>query len=85
MKNDTQPAAPSTHTFKTIKEVEAHAKGRMEKAITGLQHEMASIRTGRASISFKPNHRSLSRKPIRTGGSNATTSPRNVPILVASK
>jgi ribosome recycling factor len=44
-----QPAAPAT-TFNSIKEVQANLKARMDKAITDLQHEMASIRTGRASL-----------------------------------
>ena len=45
-----QTAAPSTATFKTVKEVEANARTRMEKVLVDLQHEMAHIRTGRASI-----------------------------------
>ena len=44
-----QPAAPST-TFNSVKEVEASLKTRMEKALSDLQHDMASIRTGRASL-----------------------------------
>jgi ribosome recycling factor len=44
-----QPAAPAT-TFNSIKEVQANLKSRMDKAIADLQHEMASIRTGRASL-----------------------------------
>jgi ribosome recycling factor len=44
-----QPAAPAT-TFNSIKEVQANLKARMDKAISDLQHEMASIRTGRASL-----------------------------------
>jgi len=44
-----QPAAPST-TFNSVKEVEASLKIRMEKALSDLQHDMASIRTGRASL-----------------------------------
>src|SRR6516225_9091753 len=40
----------SNNTFGSIKDVEAHLKGRMEKAVSDLQHEMASIRTGRASL-----------------------------------
>src|SRR5579871_6260954 len=44
-----QPAAPAT-TFNSIKEVQANLKSRMEKALSDLQHEMASIRTGRASL-----------------------------------
>jgi ribosome recycling factor len=45
-----QPAATSGPTFNSIKEVEAHLKARMEKAVSDLQHEMAAIRTGRASL-----------------------------------
>ena len=50
MKTDQQQAAPSGATFNSIKDVEAHLKTRMEKAMADLQHEMASIRTGRASL-----------------------------------
>src|SRR6478672_4525354 len=49
MKTEPQ-AAPSGQTFNSIKEVEANVKIRMEKAITDLQHEMATIRTGRATL-----------------------------------
>jgi ribosome recycling factor len=45
-----QQAAPSGPAFNSIKEVEANLKTRMEKAISDLQHEMAAIRTGRASL-----------------------------------
>ena len=48
----TEQPATSGHTFKNVKEVEASAKARMEKAVTDLQHEMAGIRTGRASVSI---------------------------------
>src|SRR5579875_397325 len=44
-----QPAAPAT-TFSSIKEVQANLRARMDKAIADLQHEMATIRTGRASL-----------------------------------
>jgi len=44
-----QPAATGVN-FQSAKEVEASTKTRMEKAISDLQHEMASIRTGRASL-----------------------------------
>ena len=44
------PAAPSGITFHSVKEVDASLKTRMEKALSDLQHEMASIRTGRASL-----------------------------------
>jgi ribosome recycling factor len=50
MKTEPQAPAPGGHTFGTSKEVEAHLKTRMEKAVADLQHEMASIRTGRASL-----------------------------------
>lgn len=47
----TEPhAAPVSPTFNSIKDVEANQKARMEKAISDLQHEMAAIRTGRASL-----------------------------------
>src|SRR5215469_14028783 len=43
------PAAPA-NTFKSVKEVEANARTRMEKVLADLHNEMAHIRTGRASI-----------------------------------
>jgi ribosome recycling factor len=49
MKTEPQ-AAPSGQTFDSIKDVEGHVRTRMEKAISDLQHEMAHIRTGRASL-----------------------------------
>jgi ribosome recycling factor len=45
-------AEAPTPTFKSVKEVEAHAKVRMEKVLSDLQHAMAVIRTGRASVSL---------------------------------
>lgn len=42
--------AASGPSFQSVKEVEASLKARMEKALGDLQHEMASIRTGRASL-----------------------------------
>lgn len=47
-----QQTAPSGPSFNSVKDVEAHSKARMEKALSDLQHEMASIRTGRASVSI---------------------------------
>src|ERR1700682_1776573 len=38
--------------MQSVKEIEAHAKTRMDKVIADLQHDMASIRTGRASVSL---------------------------------
>jgi ribosome recycling factor len=44
---------PATnHSFQNVKDVENHSKTRMDKVLTDLQHEMASIRTGRASVSI---------------------------------
>src|SRR5215472_8766143 len=45
-----QQAAPSGQTFASIKDVETSLKARMDKALSDLQHEMAAIRTGRASL-----------------------------------
>lgn len=42
----------SNQNFQTVKEIETYAKSRMEKVVNDLQHEMASIRTGRASVSL---------------------------------
>ena len=47
-----QQAAPSGPEFNSVKEIEAATRTRMEKALTDLQHEMASIRTGRATLSL---------------------------------
>ena len=52
-----KPAATPTQNFKTVKEIEAGAKTRMEKAITDLQHNMSQVRTGRASVSLLDNVR----------------------------
>jgi len=49
MKTEQQPASAGT-TFNSVKDVETNQKTRMEKALGDLQHEMASIRTGRASL-----------------------------------
>ena len=41
--------------FANIRDVENNAKTRMDKALSDLQNEMASIRTGRASVSIFDN------------------------------
>lgn len=51
MKPGQQSAAPASQS-PTLKEVEAAAKQRMEKVIAALQHAMASLRTGRASVNL---------------------------------
>jgi ribosome recycling factor len=38
------------NTFNSLKEVETSIRSRMEKAVSDLQHAMAGIRTGRASL-----------------------------------
>ncbi len=45
-----QQAATSGSTFNSVKDVEASLSTRMEKAMGDLQHDMAAIRTGRASL-----------------------------------
>jgi ribosome recycling factor len=52
MKNEPQTAPAGGGKFQNVKEVEAEAKGRMEKVISDLQHEMSTVRTGRASINL---------------------------------
>jgi ribosome recycling factor len=41
-----------SNTFQSVRDVEANAKTRMEKAISDFQHAIAGIRTGRASVSI---------------------------------
>jgi len=45
-----QQAAPSGPAFQSVKDIDANLKSRMEKALGDLQHDMSSIRTGRASL-----------------------------------
>jgi ribosome recycling factor len=42
----------TAQTFHSVKDVEANAKTRMEKVLADLQHALAVIRTGRASVSL---------------------------------
>src|ERR1700733_7446163 len=56
MKNE-QQTTPAAVTFKTVKEIETNAKTRMEKALADLQHDMAAVRTGRASVNLLDNVR----------------------------
>jgi ribosome recycling factor len=57
MKTEPPHSAPSGQSFNSVKEIEASSKSRMEKAMGDLQHAMATIRTGRASISLLDNIR----------------------------
>jgi ribosome recycling factor len=50
-----KPEQAASHSFANLRDVENNAKSRMEKALTDLQHEMANIRTGRASVSIFDN------------------------------
>jgi ribosome recycling factor len=56
MKNEPHAAAAALQ-FKSVKEVETQSKSRMEKVHGDLQHAMAGIRTGRASVSLFDNVR----------------------------
>jgi ribosome recycling factor len=47
-----EPHAASAAQFKSVKEIEANAKSRMEKVLADLQNAMAHIRTGRASVNL---------------------------------
>jgi ribosome recycling factor len=49
-----QPATTS-QAFQSVRDVETHAKTRMDKVLSDLQLEMASIRTGRASVGIFDN------------------------------
>ncbi len=57
MKQEKEAPVVSSSPFKTVKEVEANARTRMEKVLTDLQQEMTHFRTGRASISVLDNVR----------------------------
>jgi ribosome recycling factor len=58
MKQDNQTvASASSSPFKSVKEVEANARSRMDKVLADLQNEMAHFRTGRASINLLDNVR----------------------------
>ncbi len=47
-----QQTPANTQIFRSVKEVESSAKSKMDKVLSDLQHDMAIIRTGRASISL---------------------------------
>jgi ribosome recycling factor len=52
-----KPGQQTAPAFRNVKEIDTHAKSRMEKVVSDLQHDMASIRTGRASVSLFDNVR----------------------------
>src|SRR5450432_30948 len=41
----------------SVKEIETHSKTRMEKAVADFQHDMGTLRTGRASVNLLDNIR----------------------------
>jgi ribosome recycling factor len=55
MKNDTHAATQTAHSFQNTKEIDAQARSRMDKVLGDLQHEMAGVRTGRASVNLLDN------------------------------
>ena len=57
MKNEPHATQPA-HNFKSVKEVDANSKSRMDKVLSDLQHDMAGVRTGRASVGLLDNVRS---------------------------
>jgi ribosome recycling factor len=57
MKNDTPSATQTAHNFQNAKEIDANARSRMDKVLSDLQHEMAGVRTGRASVNLLDNVR----------------------------
>jgi len=56
MKNEPSATQPA-HSFQSVKEIEASSKSRMDKVLSDLQHDMAGVRTGRASVSLLDNVR----------------------------
>ncbi len=50
-----KPEQPADANFASVRDVETHAKTRMDKVLSDLQHDMAVIRTGRASVSIFDN------------------------------
>jgi ribosome recycling factor len=50
-----KPEQTAPVSFQNVKEIEAHARTRMDKVLSDLQQESANIRTGRASVSIFDN------------------------------
>ena len=49
------PPEASANPFQSVKDVELHARTRMDKVLSDLQHEISNIRTGRASVALFDN------------------------------
>ena len=71
MKNEPH-ATQTSAAFQSVKDIEANAKARMEKVLSDLQHEMASVRTGRASVNLLDNVRADYYGKVRYRPDNAT-------------
>jgi len=52
MKNEPSTTTQSANSFQNVREIDAQARSRMDKVLSDLQHEMAGVRTGRASMSL---------------------------------
>jgi ribosome recycling factor len=57
MKNEPSTTTQTAHAFQNAKEIDTQARSRMDKGLSDLQHEMAAVRTGRASINLLDNVR----------------------------
>src|ERR1700678_3826896 len=57
MKNEPSTPTQTAHNFQNAKEIDTQAKSRMDKVLSDLQHEMAAVRTGRASVNLLDNVR----------------------------
>ena len=57
MKNEPSTPTQTAHNFQNAKEIDTQAKSRMDKVLSDLQHEMAGVRTGRASVNLLDNVR----------------------------
>ena len=57
MKNEPPTTTQTAHSFQNAKEIDAQARSRMDKVLSDLQHEMAGVRTGRASVNLLDNVR----------------------------
>ncbi|MDZ4797964.1 MAG: ribosome recycling factor [Bryobacteraceae bacterium] len=57
MKPQQESASTAGPQVKTIKDIEGHARTRMDKVLAALQHDMVNIRTGRASVNLLDNIR----------------------------
>ena len=57
MKNDPPTTTQTAHNFQNAKEIDAQGRARMDKVLSDLQHEMAGVRTGRASMGLLDNVR----------------------------